>query len=138
MPVTPPPPGLTEADYERIEAAVMETARGRWFLTEFARRVREGESAHLLHALGRLERLVESAMAPSSTRAPALAPAASAPALAAPERTNPAERGASTLLARIEPLAHAPAAPAAAPADPSQAFALLAGMTSRDRLAFFA
>ena len=35
-----PPPGLTEDDFESIEDAVMETARGRWFLREFARRAR--------------------------------------------------------------------------------------------------
>ena len=31
---------LSEDDYAAIEAAVMETARGRWFLAEFARRLR--------------------------------------------------------------------------------------------------
>ncbi|QLP97603.1 MAG: hypothetical protein HZY79_09655 [Rhodoblastus sp.] len=40
----PPPAGLTPDDYDRIEEAVMETARGRWFLAEFARRVRAGDT----------------------------------------------------------------------------------------------
>lgn len=50
-----PPPGLTESDFERIEAAVLETERGRWFLTEYARRIRATETSGLLSALGRIE-----------------------------------------------------------------------------------
>jgi hypothetical protein len=53
-----PPPGLTEDDFEAIEDAVMETARGRWFLREFARRARSAETAHLLEAITRIERIV--------------------------------------------------------------------------------
>lgn len=52
----PPPEGLDESDYARIEEAVMETARGRWFLAEFARRVRAGDTAKILEAIHRLER----------------------------------------------------------------------------------
>jgi hypothetical protein len=55
MSATPPPPGLSESDFERIEAAVLETERGRWFLTEYARRIRETETNSLLSALGRIE-----------------------------------------------------------------------------------
>jgi hypothetical protein len=43
-------------DYEAIEAAVMETARGRWFLAEYARRMRAAETAKLLEAVTRIER----------------------------------------------------------------------------------
>jgi len=50
----PPPEGLTDDDFERIEVAVMETERGRWFLQEYARRLRARESAEILAALERL------------------------------------------------------------------------------------
>lgn len=53
-----PPDGLSENDYEAIEAAVMETVRGRWFLAEFARRTRGEEMRQVLDAMGRLEQVV--------------------------------------------------------------------------------
>lgn len=53
-----PPKGLNEDDYETIEAAVMETVRGRWFLAEFARRSRVDEMRQLLGAFARLEQVV--------------------------------------------------------------------------------
>ncbi len=46
-------------DYEAIEAAVMETPRGRWFLSEFLRRHQAKETRRLLDALRRLERALE-------------------------------------------------------------------------------
>ncbi|CAN5270456.1 hypothetical protein BH10PSE8_BH10PSE8_00580 [soil metagenome] len=49
---------LSETDYEAIEAAVMETARGRWFMTEFAKRNRQADTLQLLGAIGRIERVV--------------------------------------------------------------------------------
>ncbi len=49
------PQGIEEGDFERIEAAVRETGRGRWFLDEFARRVRASEGARVASALDRLE-----------------------------------------------------------------------------------
>jgi len=68
-----PPPDTDRADFETIEAAVMETERGRWFLAEFARRVRAREAGHLLRALDRLEGLLlrtraEEARASASAR----------------------------------------------------------------------
>lgn len=51
----PTPPGLSTADYAMIEAAVMETSRGRWFLSEFAKRNRHADTESLLAALARLE-----------------------------------------------------------------------------------
>lgn len=54
----PPPQGMTDADYESIEAAVTETVRGRWFLAEFARRTRAADSKLLLEGMARLETLV--------------------------------------------------------------------------------
>ena len=53
-----PPEGISESDYEAIEDAVMETARGRWFLKEYARRMRAAETASLHAALQRIERAV--------------------------------------------------------------------------------
>jgi hypothetical protein len=52
------PSGLQPEDFEKIEAAVMETARGRWFLLEYARRQRAEETGRLLQAIERLERRV--------------------------------------------------------------------------------
>ena len=56
----PPPRGMSEVDYETIEAAVTETVRGRWFLAEFARRNRLAETRQLLDAMTRLETTVTS------------------------------------------------------------------------------
>lgn len=56
MNITAPPSGLYPEDYDRIEAAVMETVRGRWFLLEFARRQRATETERLVQAVDRLER----------------------------------------------------------------------------------
>src|SRR3954454_11375925 len=51
----PIPAPLSEIDYEQIEGAVMETARGRWFLAEYARRNRNADTTMLLKALERIE-----------------------------------------------------------------------------------
>lgn len=60
--ITPPsrlaPVSLAEADYGAIEQAVMETARGRWFLAEYARRNRHADTVTVLDAIGRLESAV--------------------------------------------------------------------------------
>ncbi len=50
-----PPSGLEASDYDAIEEAVLETARGRWFLREFARRARAAETSRILDALARIE-----------------------------------------------------------------------------------
>src|SRR4051794_14161216 len=63
-----------------IEAAVMETARGRWFFIEYDRRRRAAETAQLLDAVTRLERAV------GTGGAPALAAPAKPAALPAPAR----------------------------------------------------
>ena len=44
-----------ETDYESICAAVMETERGRWFLTEYARRNRHADTHVILSAIERIE-----------------------------------------------------------------------------------
>ncbi len=46
---------ISDADYEAIAAAVMETERGRWFLKEYARRNRHSDTQTVLTALERLE-----------------------------------------------------------------------------------
>src|SRR5215211_6129513 len=52
------PAPLSEADYGAIEAAVMETVRGRWFLAEYARRNRHADTLMLIAALDRIEAAV--------------------------------------------------------------------------------
>lgn len=49
------PATISEEDYASIEAAVMETARGRWFLNEYARRNRNADTEMVLEAVARLE-----------------------------------------------------------------------------------
>ena len=53
-----PPPMLNDADYAAIEEAVLETARGRWFLAEYARRNRQADTQMLLTAISRLEDVI--------------------------------------------------------------------------------
>jgi hypothetical protein len=45
----------SETDYEAISEAFMETARGRWFLKEYARRNRNADTAMVLEAVSRVE-----------------------------------------------------------------------------------
>jgi hypothetical protein len=49
---------LRDEDYEAIEAAVMETARGRWFLREYARRNRHADTQAVLDAVMQLKEAV--------------------------------------------------------------------------------
>jgi len=49
------PPPSTGADYDAICAAVMETARGRWFLAEYARRNRHADTEAIIGAIERIE-----------------------------------------------------------------------------------
>jgi hypothetical protein len=44
-----------EADYEAIREAFMETARGRWFLGEYAKRNRNADTTMVLDAVARIE-----------------------------------------------------------------------------------
>jgi hypothetical protein len=48
-----------EADYEAICAAVMATERGRWFLSEYARRNRQADTAEVLAAIERIAVVVQ-------------------------------------------------------------------------------
>jgi chemotaxis regulatin CheY-phosphate phosphatase CheZ len=49
---------LNDSDYAAIEEAVLETARGRWFLAEYARRNRQADTQMLLTAIARLEDVI--------------------------------------------------------------------------------
>src|SRR4051812_37210129 len=44
-----------DLDFDTIEAAVMETVRGRWFLKEYARRNRNADTQAVLEAVNRLK-----------------------------------------------------------------------------------
>jgi hypothetical protein len=46
----------SQADYDAISEAFMETARGRWFLSEYARRNRNADTELVLDAVTRIER----------------------------------------------------------------------------------
>jgi hypothetical protein len=59
---------LSEADYDAIAGAVMETARGRWFMSEFAKRNRQADTLQLLNAIGRIERVVGIGAQPAESR----------------------------------------------------------------------
>lgn len=48
-------PDDTDQDYRSIEQALLESARGRWFLSEHGRRARRLDSALLEDAIGRLQ-----------------------------------------------------------------------------------
>ncbi len=61
---TPSLPAQRE-EYDVIEGAMLETARGRWFLGEYARRNRSADTDVLLQAIGRLESAVIGERAPS-------------------------------------------------------------------------
>src|SRR2546425_2054940 len=45
----------SEEDYAAISEAFMETARGRWFLTEYAKRNRNADTRMVLDAVARIE-----------------------------------------------------------------------------------
>lgn len=55
----PPPAPMTDTDYETILDAVLETARGRWFLAEHMRRNRQADTQLVLKAIGQLERSLQ-------------------------------------------------------------------------------
>jgi chemotaxis protein CheZ len=58
MPPVPAPAPYSDADYETIAAAVLETARGRWFLAEHAKRNRQADTRLVLEAIEKLERSI--------------------------------------------------------------------------------
>lgn len=67
--MTDPPSPISEADYEAILGAVLESARGRWFLAEYMRRNRQADTQLVLEAIAKLERsLRERPIASSADR----------------------------------------------------------------------
>ena len=106
MPTLTLPKNLTLEDYTAIEAAVMETVRGRWFLMEFARRSRAAELQQIRDSIARLERaMVQPPALPHS--APALQlvkPEPAPPAKPEPKAPSPLSR-AYEALSRFDNLA---------------------------------
>ena len=63
----------TQADYDAISTAFMETARGRWFLAEYARRNRNADTSMVLEAVARIEQtLAAQKQLPAESAAPDL------------------------------------------------------------------
>jgi hypothetical protein len=50
---------VTESDYEAIESAIMESSRGRWFLSEYARRNRHADTNLILSAIDTLKEIID-------------------------------------------------------------------------------
>lgn len=83
---------LEAEDFEEIREAVMETARGRWFLDQYASRVRAAETEGLIAGMRRLETALSANHDAVMTRlASALArePAGPRPAPAAAPEISP-------------------------------------------------
>lgn len=66
----------SEDDYHAISDAFMETARGRWFLTEYARRNRNADTTMVLEAVARIEASIASQKQEPVVAGPTLAEAA--------------------------------------------------------------
>src|ERR1700761_3495081 len=60
----------SEADYDAIQEAFMETSRGRWFLGEYAKRNRNADTRMVLDAVARIEETIAAQRkpAPDDTR----------------------------------------------------------------------
>lgn len=63
---------MSEKDFAAIEEAVLSTARGRWFMAEYARRIRATETDRIVLALAGLAARIEAGPTPN---APANLPA---------------------------------------------------------------
>jgi hypothetical protein len=80
-PVPVPAPAALPADaaFDAIRQAFLETARGRWFLDEYARRNRNADTAMVLEAVTRIEQALaaqkDDATLPATTEPPASVPA---------------------------------------------------------------
>src|ERR1700721_1921511 len=54
----------SEADYDAIQEAFMETSRGRWFLGEYAKRNRNSDTRMVLDAVAKIEKALASQKQP--------------------------------------------------------------------------
>src|SRR5476649_1129108 len=54
-----------EADYDAISEAFMETSRGRWFLSEYAKRNRNADTRMVLDAVARIEQSIAAQRQPA-------------------------------------------------------------------------
>ena len=114
---------LADSDYDTILGAVMETARGRWFLQEYARQNRNADTGVLLVAIDRIESLLKSREAAPEFAAAIVDAPASVPGILVQLRDiaeNLIECGApaylcNDLLRRVEELALAYAKPGEIP-----------------------
>ena len=75
MPLPPASQLISDTDYDAIEVAVKETARGRWFLEEFAQRNRHADTKLVLDAIQRLQRSVLGAEPVAAMPAPEMSAA---------------------------------------------------------------
>jgi len=62
----------SEADYDAIQEAFMETSRGRWFLGEYAKRNRNADTKMVLDAVARIEGTLAAQKPPEPERDPLL------------------------------------------------------------------
>jgi hypothetical protein len=53
---------VSDEDYDVIESAIMETARGRWFLFEYARRHRHADTLMVMSAINSLHDSLQSSL----------------------------------------------------------------------------
>lgn len=67
--------GYRNESFESLEAAVLETQRGRWFLEEYARRQRSAETLAILEILKKLEGSITSSSFLPASKSPEPAPA---------------------------------------------------------------
>ena len=74
----------SDADYDAIQEAFMETARGRWFLGEYAKRNRNADTAMVLEAVARLEQSVAASRAEAKAAESQPAPEPVVAAVASP------------------------------------------------------
>src|ERR1043166_7567587 len=100
-----------EADYDAISAAFMETAGGRWFLGEYAKRNRNADTRMVLDAVARIEQNLAAQKYAAEDRLPAAlaairqavdeAKAAAAKAVASAEQSLAPIRGAAQTIREI-------------------------------------
>jgi hypothetical protein len=87
QPLNSEPAALADSDYDSILSAVMETARGRWFLHEYVRRNRNADTGTLLAAIDRIESMLKARDSDGA------------------EENAPAPAGATGIVARLRDLA---------------------------------